>query len=111
MRCMQLLFLLQGTEVHRVQLGARAEQSHVKKTKKTKKKQKNKRLAPAVRSRESAALLQITAKTLMPETHRIYNGGTIIHAKPMQRNANVNKERWDHQVRSCKDIAEFNLIG
>lgn len=51
-KCTQLIVLLLGMEVHRVQLGARAEQSHVKKNNNKEKNRKNKCLAPAVRSRE-----------------------------------------------------------
>lgn len=116
MRCMQLLvFLHQRTKDHRVQLGAQAEQSHAKKKKKS---------LAAVRRREaeSAALLQRAAKTLMPKTHRIYNGATIIHTKPMQRTANVITESWGRvppsafflfffgEVKTLQK-EKFNLIG
>lgn len=91
MRCMQLLILHHRTKDHRVQLWAQAEQSPV---------EKKKGIFHLQWEAESTALLQRTAKMLMSQRHRIYNGVTIIHTKPMQRTANTESSMWN------KDIAE-----
>ena len=72
---------------------------------------------------QSAALLQRAARRpLMPEkkqkTHRIYNGGTIIHTKRMQRTAKLKSEP-PSAFFLCVCVCEvktlqkekFNLIG
>lgn len=62
MRCTQLLILHQGIKDLRVQLGAQVEQSHAGGEKKE---------PGTCIENQSAALLQRTAKAVMPKTPRI----------------------------------------
>lgn len=97
--------------------GGQGRTKSCKEKQKTKKQQKNKKTNALLLQweAESAALLQWRAKMLMPETHWIYNGATIIHRKPMQRTANVNNEAyhqaWFCEVKTLQKDRKFNLIG
>lgn len=73
----------------RVQLGAQVEQSHAKR--------KRKKKPGSCIEKQSAALLQRTAKTLMPKMHRIYNGASILHIKLTQCTANVTTESLESE--------------